>query len=181
MMKLKVVRTNTIPWKFRSRVDQFKRKYRRQSPDQDPDLTSPPVDPDPQPQEPLQAQEEDSQEDSGEEMDMELPKNARTTKAGRKTNKTRREKATNQDKELGTQPTLEEILKKEGKMGKLKQQRDNLSPRRGGQQNTIVNNEGSLLELQRTGSEGKKRSHGKANSSRKAPYPPNPGDKIAGS
>jgi hypothetical protein len=39
-------------------------------------------------------------------------------KAGRKTNKNRREKMTNHDKDLGIQPTLEEILKKEGKGGK---------------------------------------------------------------
>jgi hypothetical protein len=65
-------------------------------------------------------------------MDMELPKNARVTKAGRKTNKTRREKATTQDKELGTQPTLEEILKKEGKNGKAQAAKGQSQPTKGG-------------------------------------------------
>jgi hypothetical protein len=63
-------------------------------------------------------QEEDNQEESGEEMEVEIPKTVPTTKAGRKTNKARREKATTQDKDLGTQPTLEEILRKEEKNGK---------------------------------------------------------------
>jgi hypothetical protein len=62
--------------------------------------------------------EDEIQEDSKEELDMELLKSARSSKSGRKTNRSRREKAANQDKELGTQPTLEEVLKKEGKSGK---------------------------------------------------------------
>jgi hypothetical protein len=63
---------------------------------------------------------------------MELLKSARTMKAGRKTNKNRREKATNQDKELGTQPTLEEILKKEGKGGKSPTTKGQSQPTKGG-------------------------------------------------
>jgi hypothetical protein len=51
-------------------------------------------------------------------MEVEIPKIVPTTKAGRKTNIARREKATSQDKDLGTQPTLKEILRKEEKNGK---------------------------------------------------------------
>jgi hypothetical protein len=87
--------------------------------DQDAVLEIHPKDPEPQHQVIHQAQEEDSQEESGEETDVEIPKNIPTTKPGRRTNKARREKVTTQDKDLGTQPTLEEILRKEGKNGKL--------------------------------------------------------------
>jgi hypothetical protein len=63
---------------------------------------------------------------------MELLKSARSSKAGRKTNKNRREKAANQDKELGTQPTLEEVLKKEGKSGKAPTTKGQSQPTKGG-------------------------------------------------
>jgi hypothetical protein len=65
-------------------------------------------------------------------MDLEITKNARTTKVGRQTNKTRRERATTQDKELGTQPTLKEILKKEGKNGKAQAAKGQSQPTKGG-------------------------------------------------
>jgi hypothetical protein len=78
-------------------------------------------------------------------MEIEIPKSAPTTKAGRKTNKAKIEKATTQDKDLGTQPMLEEILKKR-KMGKIIQQRGRHTPQREGP-SKIVSNEGCLLEL----------------------------------
>jgi hypothetical protein len=65
----------------------------------------------------------------------------------RKTNRNRREKDANQDKELGTQPMLEEVLKKEGKSGKVPIEKDSLNPQKRGKENMPVNNEGSLLEL----------------------------------
>jgi hypothetical protein len=65
-------------------------------------------------------------------MDVEIPKNIPTTKPGRRTNKERREKATTQDKDLGTQPTLEEILKKEGKNGKPQPTKGQSQPTKGG-------------------------------------------------
>jgi hypothetical protein len=54
-------------------------------------------------------------------------------KEGRRTNKTRREKLTTQDKYLGTQPTLEEILRKEGKNGKAQAVKGESHPTKGGE------------------------------------------------
>jgi hypothetical protein len=76
--------------------------------------------------------EDESQEDSGEELDMELLKSAKSSKAGRKTNRNKREKVANQDKEIGTQPTLEEVLKKEGKSGKAPTTKGQSQPTKGG-------------------------------------------------
>jgi hypothetical protein len=91
--------------------------------------------------------EDEIQEDSGEEQDHEIPKSTKTLKAGRKTNKNKREKAANQDKELGIHPTLEEVLKKEGKIGKAPTSKGQTQPTKGGATKMQVSNEGSLLEL----------------------------------
>jgi hypothetical protein len=76
--------------------------------------------------------EDEIQEDSGEDPDQEIPKSTKASKAGRKTNKNKREKATNQDKELGIQPTLEEVLKKDGKSGKSPTSKGHTQPTKGG-------------------------------------------------
>jgi hypothetical protein len=93
---------------------------------------NPVEDQDPQLSDAHPEQEDESQEESGEEMEIEIPKTAPTTKAGRKTNKAKREKATTQDKDLGTQPTLEEILRKEEKNGKAHPTKGQTHPSKGG-------------------------------------------------
>jgi hypothetical protein len=49
-----------------------------------------------------------------------------------KQDKNKREKTANQDKELGTQPTLEEVLKKEGTSGKSSTAKGQSHPMKGG-------------------------------------------------
>jgi len=63
---------------------------------------------------------------------MELLKSSRSSKVGRKTNRNKREKYENQDKELGTQSTLEEVLKKKGKSGKAPTTKGQYHPMKGG-------------------------------------------------
>jgi hypothetical protein len=65
-------------------------------------------------------------------MEIEIPKFVPITKAGRKTNKAKREKATTQNKDLGSQPMLEEILKKEEKNGKSQTTKGQSHPSKGG-------------------------------------------------
>jgi len=65
-------------------------------------------------------------------MEIEIPKSVPITKEGRKKNKAKRDKVTTQDKYLGTQPTLEKILKKDEKNGKAQPNKGQSHPSKGG-------------------------------------------------
>jgi len=55
---------------------------------------------------------------------------------GRKTNKNKREKAAKQDKEMGIQTALEEVFKKDGKLGKAPTSKGHTRPTKGGETKT---------------------------------------------
>jgi len=62
--------------------------------------------------------EEDHQEDSESDSELEVTQPTTTKKAGRKSNKNKRESTTDREKELGIQKKLEEALRKDRKSGK---------------------------------------------------------------